>query len=274
MKIAICLSGNLGNKRRSGKRRIKSNAQLLSENDNGLYDPKLGYEHLNKILLSKYDCDVFFHCWSNDKGANTKLVQLYKPKDYIIEPQKNFDIDIEKYGMDKGNIDAIFRSKTLSESCKIGYKLWFNDRKKKGMSQANILQEIYTQAFRTSSRLYSFNESYNLMKIYEQKEDIKYDWILFCRFDSFWNFPIHNGKNNVNLDLSKFNKENVYVERRNGRADFNYAIQDLWFLLSNNNVKAFDNIFNRRHNYCIRGPFMFFKMIEEKVGLKNIKNIY
>jgi len=83
MKIAICVSGQARNFKQS-------------------------YESLKTHLLDKYDCDVYFHTWksinfesTNFGFGNTRysltdndykdLIQLYKPKNYIIEKPIVFD---------------------------------------------------------------------------------------------------------------------------------------------------------------------------------------
>ncbi len=83
MKIAICLSGQARNFKQS-------------------------YNSLKTHLLDKYDCDVYFHAWktphfesTNFGFGNTQytltdndyndLIQLYKPKNYIIEKPIVFD---------------------------------------------------------------------------------------------------------------------------------------------------------------------------------------
>lgn len=277
MKVAICLSGNLGNIKRSGERCNINKNNLKNENNTGLYDPILGYNHLKKLFLDKYDTDFFLHCWSNNENDKQKILELYKPKKYIIEKQKIFNINLNNYQIDPSNINSVFTS-SLSDNCKSGYKLLFDNRINiKKWDTTKIIDELERCVFRTSSRLYSFNQSYSFMKQYETTNNINYDWILFCRFDNFWNLPYNNNINknkNFVFDLNKLNANHAYVERRHNRNDYNNAICDLWVLLSKNNVHTFNNIFEKRFNYCFRCPFYFFKLLEETIGLNNIKNIY
>ena len=270
MKIAICISGNLGSKKRSGERKNWNIKNLNNESYNGLYSPELGYNHLKKILLDKHDCDTFFHCWSNSSDVENKLVQLYKPKKYIVEEQKKFDISLNKYNFKNDNINSIFQS-NISNNCKIGYKILFDSRKN---NNDYLIKELNVLAFRTSSRLYSLNKSIDMMKEYKVSNNKNHDWILICRFDSFWNFPIHHANNNnFSINLKNLNKNFSYVERRIGRVDYNHAIFDLWFLLSEKNLNTFDNIFSKRFNYCMRGPFYFYKLLQEQSDIDSIKDI-
>jgi hypothetical protein len=83
MKIAICVSGQARNFKQS-------------------------YNSLKTHLLDKYDCDVYFHTWKTPHFESTNfgfgnnqytltdndyndLIQLYKPKNYIIEKPIVFD---------------------------------------------------------------------------------------------------------------------------------------------------------------------------------------
>ena len=83
MKIAICISGQARNFKQS-------------------------YDSLKTYFLDKHDCDIYFHTWKTPNFESTNfgfgnthysltdndyndLIQLYKPKDYIIEKPIVFD---------------------------------------------------------------------------------------------------------------------------------------------------------------------------------------
>lgn len=83
MKIAICISGQARNFKQS-------------------------YDSLKTYFLDRYNCDVYFHTWKTSNFESTNfgfgntrysltnndyndLIQLYKPKDYIIEKPIVFD---------------------------------------------------------------------------------------------------------------------------------------------------------------------------------------
>ena len=64
MKIALVLSGQL---------------RSVSE----------GYKYIKQNLLNHYDVDVFFHTWAKNWDRNA--IELYKPKDALIEEDSIFD---------------------------------------------------------------------------------------------------------------------------------------------------------------------------------------
>jgi len=54
-------------------------------------DPRIGHYHHLKHIIEPNNADVFIHSWSTE--FEDLLVNLYKPKKYIIEPQIIFDKD-------------------------------------------------------------------------------------------------------------------------------------------------------------------------------------
>jgi hypothetical protein len=45
-----------------------------------------------KVLINNYNADVFMHLWDTDDGQAEKLVEIFKPVKYVIEPVKLFDV--------------------------------------------------------------------------------------------------------------------------------------------------------------------------------------
>ena len=134
MKIAILLSGQLRN--------IKD-----------------GYNYIHTNLMSGYDCDVFFHAWYDKKdedskfsrwwdgklkkGDNENVIGLYKPKDYLIENQIQFD----KKNYDASQFEGDYR------------------------------------IFATLSMFYSIKKCNDIKNEYAKKNNIKYDVVVRVRFD-------------------------------------------------------------------------------------------
>ena len=81
MKIALCLSGFIGN----------VNKWIDGEE----IDYNYGYKYLNDAILSYGDVDVFIHSWSVPHEDGIK--KLYNPVKSVFEPNKQFKL--------KGHID-------------------------------------------------------------------------------------------------------------------------------------------------------------------------
>lgn len=260
VKIAICLFGNLGKVERSGKRTSiiigKENLkeQLLSE-PGQYYNPKLGYEHLKKKIIDKYDTDVFCHCWNVEEENLIK--NLYKPKKCLFEEQIDFNTNLKEYNIDENEKDI--NKWKISGNAKKGYIHVFNNRN----NWNKTIEEFKIQAFRTSSRWYSTKEVLRLKNEYEKENNFEYDFVLICRYDSFWNFPFHDKPNtNIDFDLLKFDNKYSYFESRGKRADSNISVQDLWILTNSKNSNYFLNMFDERRNYCIRCPISIKEIID------------
>jgi|TARA_B100000085_G_scaffold201079_1_gene184594 hypothetical protein len=78
MKIAVCFCGNVG--------ALYSNKKTYTIE--GDIDYRIGYEHWKKHVFDINDVDVFIHNWSVEYADG--LVDLYKPKKHLIEPQIEF----------------------------------------------------------------------------------------------------------------------------------------------------------------------------------------
>jgi len=81
MKIALCLHGLFNS--------------LTDSTSNGID----GYEHIKKNILMKGNVDVFIHSW--DVNNVDEIIDLYSPKKYIIEKQKDFNDIIISRGLNQ-----------------------------------------------------------------------------------------------------------------------------------------------------------------------------
>jgi hypothetical protein len=79
MKIALCLHGLFNSS---------------TDNTSNGYD---GYNHIKNHILSKGDVDVFVHSWQPEKEE--EIINLYNPKDYKFEVQKDFSNLIQERGL-------------------------------------------------------------------------------------------------------------------------------------------------------------------------------
>tara|TARA_Y100000401_G_C8299087_1_gene213025 strand:+ start:67 stop:768 length:702 start_codon:yes stop_codon:yes gene_type:complete len=101
MKIAFCLSGYTGAVSRIPNATVENNTssegykkQLSTLKS---LDLDVAYELFQKNVIQDYDVDTFIHSWSVDKKDD--ILKKYKPKDYIIEPQR---------GKEDGILDNIY----------------------------------------------------------------------------------------------------------------------------------------------------------------------
>jgi hypothetical protein len=80
MKIAVCLYG-----------------KFSGENDRGnIRGFEKSFEFLKKNILSD-NTDIFIHGWDDNQGDTQKILELYKPKKFILEKQIQFDHPYKHY---------------------------------------------------------------------------------------------------------------------------------------------------------------------------------
>ena len=155
MKIALCLHGLVGSK--SSKYGGSNNINI-----------EIPYKYIKKNILKGYKnkIDIFLHTQSFEEKK--KLLQLYKPKLYKIEKQKNFEFS--KYHPHLKNLKFL-KFKIYLE------KLFGKDSSEKKMSY------LLKKAYASYSRWYSFQQSINLKKKYEKLKKFRYDMVFITRYD-------------------------------------------------------------------------------------------
>ena len=166
MRVALCLSGQ--------PRFVDEVAPFILQN-----------------VCEGYDVDVFAHIWFDEKlqtepyklegnwssqrissDAVDRVLQIYKPKKYIIESSKIF-------------IDPSVHFETSLQR----YWTW-------GDSTPEFRDRIINN---TLSYFYSLNQVNNLKKIYEYQEGFKYDWVVRCRTDTSIQTKIEYERYNPNV---------------------------------------------------------------------------
>ena len=109
MKIALCLFGAAGMKAGSSDRDRTSTtkdvlmSETTSKNKDNYICPSLSAQHYGHAIASRYDTDVFVHSWSD--MFQSEILNSFNPKKHIIEPQRDFPVDLAKYGIAGDNID-------------------------------------------------------------------------------------------------------------------------------------------------------------------------
>ena len=276
-KIAICLSGHLHYTLCSGERNKILNITKQEENYSQKQeerfdqdDPIHGYKNLVNAFKN-YEIDFYIHAWS--KTAEDKILSIYNPKNFLIEDQRDFEVNIKKYDFPISE-EEMLEKKNLNSSY-FSYYLLLEARKKenKEYSFNDLKKEMEVEIYRTSSRYYSLKKSINLLLENEKKEKIDYDFFVITRFGNA-NFSYWNPK------IKKITKNSIYVRDRNSRIEGKLAVDDGWFICSKNNITLFESLYDLRGDYSIRPPFAFKQhfdkhhadlvFIEQKLNQKNI----
>lgn len=187
MKIALCLHGL-----------FDSITDTTSKGIDGFY-------YIKKHILNKGDVDVYIHSWSfNEKE---KILDLYKPKNFIIE---NFRVD---------DFSKIINNRGISEikDCR-------------GRSQINILGHFY-----------SIQESFKLIDgEYDIVIKSRFDLGRINRNTSGPNkhnpYPVQC----INFDIDK-NMDKIYMANWDY---FNDGPADMWFYSSQENMSNFKKLYD------------------------------
>lgn len=82
MKIAICFYGYFG--KSNINKSVYNNLCGYKLED---YNEMWSINHFKKYVIQNYDVDIFFHTWKTDNKTEKILLDNYKPKKYLIEPQ-------------------------------------------------------------------------------------------------------------------------------------------------------------------------------------------
>jgi len=191
-----------------------------------------------KKFVENHNVDFYYHTWTlpneithyshseyrdvpkedleGDKDIITKINSIYNPKAYLFEESKHFYID--------KNVIAYLNTAPVNKDIRISHTL---------------------------SQLYSKQQVRNLLYNTIEKENIKYDFVITCRFD-FLN------EINVNIDLNNIDNEKIYVSNiHKPRAIFSDAI----LLLSVENyfklLNIYDNLCNLVNNKTLDYTLLF-----------------
>ena len=90
MKIALCISGYTGFKDKL------YNLKVSDEINSKLLNLDIGYQFFKKNLIQNYNVDTYIHSWSTDQ--KNEILEIYNPKEYIIESQKGEEVGIFNAG--------------------------------------------------------------------------------------------------------------------------------------------------------------------------------
>lgn len=195
MKAALVLGGYFNSKQDSSSKGID------------------GFNHIKKNIFNKIETDVFIHSWQPE--LKDMIVDLYKPKNIISEPQIDFSpIVIER----KLNQDYL-----------------------------NYFVKLGRPTEHKFSQFYSCSKAFELVRDYEKKVGKDYDIIIKGRFDLgrinrniSREFPVQCINFDPNLDMSKLYF--AYWEQQQ------YGPPDMWWYSNSKNMRKFVDLYNKSVN--------------------------
>ncbi len=194
------------------------------------------YYYKRNIIDNNSHVDVFIHSWSIDE--KDELLDIYKPKKFLIEKQKTF------------HPWKIFLKQFLHPIPIL--KLFFN-------GNWNVFSWIYNLSIRAQSRWYSSKKVIELSIKYQQENNFEYDLIFVTRMDVVFFEKI----NFTNFDKNKFyvpirnkgpNITSIFNWQNNDSIEDN-AYGDLFFIANPNKMKKFALLYDAMSKYSLRPPF-------------------
>lgn len=179
-----------------------------NKNSNGNKSVK----YIKKNIINKNDIDIFCHSW--DINKKNIILKNYNFKDNIFEPQIDFKKKLSKEQL-------IFVNKFKNNN-------------------------IYKQYYKVENVLsfyYSRKKSILLAIEYSKNNNIKYDFILTCRFDLGTRCQIHLGYRPDILHFQPLllDSNNFYSAMWN---QLNAGFTDCWFISNQTNMEKFSFLYD------------------------------
>jgi len=211
MKIALCLHGLFNS--------------TTDSTSNGLD----GFEYIKKNILSKGDVDIYIHSWEEDK--KNQIIDIYQPKSFIFEKQKDFS--------------------------NIIYERNLNSLNNSPRSPQNVLSHFYSisEVFKL---MYDTNHHYDI--VIKSRFDLG-------RINRNTSGP---GKHNpypvqcINF-ITNIEKDKIYMANWN---HFNMGPADMWFYGDYQLMKNFTELYNSLESqFYLNSDFHKFAFnIENNIG--------
>ena len=229
MKIAVCFYGLVG----SVDKKYGEGRSL---------NPGICYDYYKKnVIETKHRIDIFIH--SQSVEFKDQLVNLYKPKLYKIEKQKNFFLK------------TVFHKKIITELLNLPIKMIY--KKNSFQNLSSKFKNKFIRCLNLWSRWYSTKEVVDLKLEYENQNNFKYDLVMLTRFDlaflTKFNFDEISKENltvpNHNDVPGPRNNYQKKIEKNN--RTFEKGISDFWFISSSQNIDIFSSLYNYFNQYNI-----------------------
>ena len=229
MKIAICYYGLVG----SSNFKYGKGSSL---------DPEIAYNSHKKFLFdNKYNIDIFIHSQSFDQKEI--LIDLYNPKEYFIEKQKNFFFQ------------TLFHKEVINNFLSIPFKIFKRNENFKSVSEK--LRKTFLRCKNSRSRWYSTKKVVDLKRKYEKKMGFNYDLVMLTRLDvgffskfDFDTLPKEkltvSNHNDVPAPRNNYKQEVLKNNRTEER-----GISDFWFISSSKKIDNFASLYDNFNRYSI-----------------------
>lgn len=166
------------------------------------------YEFVKKSLLDGNDVTVFCHVWDTPEAA---AVEIYKPEAVMIE--KSLDNDLSKYT----------RVPPPSPNWK-----------------------IKDPARSTWNQLYAVMKCNELKSLYEEQNNMKFDWVIRSRYD----FAL-----NAQIDFANLDNSKLYIPNCRMTPERNFG-NDQFAFSSSENMDKYADAFNHIDEFYDKGIIM------------------
>ena len=233
----------------------------------GSIHPSVGFDFWKSSVINHWDTDVFIHSWSTE--AKQTLVDLYQPKKFIVEEQREFNPDLKLYG--DLSLEALSKDRRYLDLVKEYSQENIDECHPSLLSgdSSNLWEHLKYQVWCQHSKWYANQQAVRLKREAEEENNFIYDYVVLGRFDLYFRsvFPFDT------LDQEKF-----YASPRNHgksfRPDHDIALMDMWFLSPSKMMDRFANLYDSIYDYCVTGPHASRERIVELFGHEALKYLF
>ena len=210
MKIALCFMGVVGGDK--GKSGLGSSDGILD----------ISHKHFKNHVFDKNDVDIFVHSWSTE--SQDKILQLFKPKKYLIENQIWWDKNSDRnYRMN--NHYSKWYSTMKSVELKNEYE------KETGVKYDMVMVTRFDIAWQTDIFFEQLNSEHFYAGIWNRRYTL-------------------DGKEIKNkLYYNKNWEDSEYKEKLVGYPHDEGGLIDQWWISNNENMNSFANLFKKMDEY-------------------------
>ena len=220
-KIALCLSGKIGNtKGKSGY--FESDPRILN----------VGHEHYKKHIIDKNEVDLFIHCW--DTNLKDNIIEKYNPKKYIIEKQIKFKIPSYVMGEKK--------------RCQNHYSRWYSNKIVNKLRREYEIENNFKYEFVMTSRFDLAFETDIIFNNYNNKYFYAGKW---SKVSNKLGKDLFKGGRGPLYSLMRINGRiiNTLNLTNIGYPDTKDGLLDLWFFSNSDYSTEFFNLYDYLDEY-------------------------